>query len=80
MTKEERIREVYANRGRPDFYRDYRWKSSFTQSVNTDLEKAIAEDNHGAFRIQIMKLNIPWRMRQVFSECGMGLDKFFNIG
>ena len=61
MTKEERIREIYNTRGRPDFYREYRWKSSFTQSVNTDLEKAIAEDNHGAFRIQIMKLNIPWR-------------------
>lgn len=65
MTKREKIHEIhvkYHDRyGYPNRFRDYRWKSSFTQRANRDLEEAISTDNYGAFRIHTTTMGIPWR-------------------
>ena len=41
-------------------FREFRWKSSFTQNAIPDLEKAISEDNYGAFRINAALAGITW--------------------
>lgn len=71
------------------------WMEEFVPSIVTDEEILKMSYNMGDLKepphsipttekekscCQTWKNNIPWRMRQVFSECGMGLDKFFNIG
>jgi hypothetical protein len=39
---------------------EFRWKSSFTLNPIHDLEKAISEDNYGAFRINASLAGITW--------------------
>ena len=44
-----------------DNFGEFRWKSSFTLNAIPDLEKAISEDNYGAFRINATLAGITWR-------------------
>jgi uncharacterized protein (TIGR02145 family) len=53
-------KEIYEKYGNPVDFTDFRYKGGYTRVRNEALEKAICEDNYGAFRIQLMKQDMMW--------------------